>query len=207
MSQYTLYTHPFSRGAGVLWMLEECGADYELVPLQYGAQMKSPDYLAINPMGKVPALTAGDLVITEAAAILMYLADSVPEKSLIAPVGSAARGEFYRWMMFTTQAEYAVIDRRCGITLRDEDKVAVGYGSYDDVVATLRAFLTGKRYALGDAFSVLDVYLAGLINFANMVGLMDDEVLSSYAKAHTTRAAYLRSQEVNNDLAQKMGLV
>lgn len=91
----TLYTHPMSRGRTVRWMLEECGATYDTVLLDYGTNMKAPAYLAINPMGKVPALQHGDAVVTECAAICTYLADLFPEKKLAPPVGSAARGAYY----------------------------------------------------------------------------------------------------------------
>ena len=96
----TLYTHPMSRGRTARWMLEECGATYDTVVLDYGTSMKAPAYLAINPMGKVPALTHGDIVVTEQAAICAYLADLFPEKKLAPAVGSPQRGAYYRWLFF-----------------------------------------------------------------------------------------------------------
>ena len=92
----TLYTHPMSRGRTARWMLEECGATYDTVVLDYGTSMKAPAYLAINPMGKVPALTHGDTVVTEQAAICAYLADLFPEKKLAPAPGSPERGAYYR---------------------------------------------------------------------------------------------------------------
>ena len=100
MTQIVFYTNPFSRGRMVRWMLEECGADYQTVPVQYGAEMKSADYLAVNPMSKSPALKYGDTVITETAAILTFLAEQFPDKNLIPAQGTAERGEFYRWLFF-----------------------------------------------------------------------------------------------------------
>ena len=90
----TFYTHPMSRGRVARWMLEETGLPYDTVLLEYGTTMKAPEYLAINPMGKVPALKHGDTVVTEQAAICMYLADLVPEKKLAPPVDSPARGSY-----------------------------------------------------------------------------------------------------------------
>ena len=97
----TLYTHPVSRGRVARWMLEETGLPYDEVILEYDASMKAPDYLAINPMGKVPALKHGDTVVTENAAICAYLAELVPEKRLAPPPGDPARGPYYRWLFFT----------------------------------------------------------------------------------------------------------
>lgn len=108
MKNLTLYTVPKSRGMSVVWMLKECGATFDTVLLSFNdttqssdhLTVKSADYLAINPMGKVPALKAGDAVITEAAAILTFLAEQFPERNLIPAAGSLARGEYYRWLCF-----------------------------------------------------------------------------------------------------------
>ncbi|NLX17283.1 MAG: glutathione S-transferase, partial [Ramlibacter sp.] len=94
------YTHPMSRGRMVRWMLEECQASYETVVLAYNSSMKSPDYLRLNPMGKVPALQHGEVVVTETPAILCYLADLHPQAQLAPAVGDPARGSYYRWLFF-----------------------------------------------------------------------------------------------------------
>lgn len=107
MSHFTLYTNPRSRGRMVRWMLEECEATYEVVPVPYGEPMKSAAYLAVNPMGKVPALKVDDTVLTEALGICTWLAEQFPEKNLIPPAGHVERGEFYRWMCFALHLEYA----------------------------------------------------------------------------------------------------
>ena len=88
----TFYTHPMSRGRVARWMLEETGLPYETVLLDYASTMKAPEYRAINPMGKVPAIKHGDTVVTENAAIVLYLADLVPDRQLAPGVGSAERG-------------------------------------------------------------------------------------------------------------------
>ncbi len=111
MSDLVLYTNPQSRGRIAHWMMEELGEPYETVWVEYD-QMKSPDYLAVNPMGKVPALRDGDTVVTEAAAICAYLADRFPERGLAPPAGSPARGAWYRWLFFAAgPVEQAVTAR------------------------------------------------------------------------------------------------
>ena len=94
MHNITLYTHPFSRGRYVVWMLKECGAEYTVVPVQFGTQMKSAEYLAINPQGQVPALKFGDAVLTESTAIITFLAEQFPDKHLIPAAGTVERGEY-----------------------------------------------------------------------------------------------------------------
>jgi glutathione S-transferase len=100
MSELTFYTNPMSRGRIVRWMLEEIGQPYDTVLLDYGTTMKAPDYLAVNPMGKVPALKHGDAVITEGGAICAYLADAFPQAALAPPHGSPLRGAYYRWLFY-----------------------------------------------------------------------------------------------------------
>src|SRR5690348_13385937 len=99
--ELVFYTHPMSRGRIVRWMLEEIGQPYRTELLEYGSSMKAPAYLAINPMGKVPALTHGTMVVTESAAICAYLADAFPQARLAPPSGDRARGAYYRWLFFT----------------------------------------------------------------------------------------------------------
>ena len=100
MSDLTFYTHPMSRGRVVRWMLEEVGADYTVKTLEFGGDMKGPEYLAINPMGKVPAIKHGDVVVTEVAAICAWLADRFPEKNLAPGLHAPERGGYYRWLFF-----------------------------------------------------------------------------------------------------------
>lgn len=105
------YTNPMSRGRITRWMLEETGLPYEEVVLGYGAPMKSHGYLAVNPMGKVPAIRHGDTVVTENAAIIAYLAELVPEKRLAPPPGSPERGPYYRWLFFLAGPVEALFTR------------------------------------------------------------------------------------------------
>jgi glutathione S-transferase len=209
MEKITLYTNPNSRGRIIRWLLEECGADYEVVPVPYGENgTKSADYLAVNPMGKLPAVKYGDAVITETAALITFLAELFPEKNLIPAVGTAERGEFYRWLMFALHAEYAFMDKRFGIPETPERKYSIGYGSFDEVVATLTTFLNGKEYALGDHFTALDLYLSGLIAWGIMrAQVLDmDSELGAFMKRHAARPAFAKSQALDAELAKQMGL-
>jgi len=98
--ELVFYTHPMSRGRIVRWMLEEVGQPYQTELLDFATTMRAPAYLAINPMGKVPALRHGEIVVTEAAAICAYLADAFPEAGLAPPPGDKRRGAYYRWLFF-----------------------------------------------------------------------------------------------------------
>jgi glutathione S-transferase len=209
MKKITLYTNPNSRGRIIRWLLEECGADYEVVPVPYGENgTKSADFLAVNPMGKLPAVKYGDAVITETAALVVFLAELFPEKNLIPAVGTAERGEFYRWLMFAMHAEYAFMDKWHGIPETLERKRSIGYGSFDEVVATLTAFLRGKEYALGNHFTALDVYLSGLIAWGIMrAQVLDmDSELGAFMKCNAARPAFAKSQALDVELAKQMGL-
>ena len=158
----TLYTNPMSRGRIARWMLEEIGQPYETVVLDYGTSMKAPAYLAINRMGKVPALAHDGQIITEAAAICTYLAQTFPEAGLM----PAERGGFYRWMFFGAgPLEQAVVNGSMGWLPAPDKKGRMGYGSMEDVLATLSGHLGRKRYFCGDEFSAADVYVGSQIGW------------------------------------------
>lgn len=202
MNKITLYTNPYSRGAYVRWMLEECGAEYEVAPLRFGKEMKSEEYLKINPMGKVPALEVNDTVITETAAILMFLGEQFPDKKLIPSPDSLERGELYRWMFFAIHLEYAVKDKLSGKVISDEEKMRTGYGDFDTAVNTLTEHLKDRKYIVGNSFTLADLYFSGLISFL----FPEDKALSAYMKTHTSRPAYIRASELDSGLAREMGL-
>ena len=206
MPHLTLYTHPQSRGGLVRWMLEECGARYEIVALAYGTTMKQADYLAINPMGKVPALKADDTVITEAAAILTHLADLYPEKTLIPAVGTGGRGEYYRWLCFSLHLEYAAVDKWRGVSNNDEQRRAIGYGDFDTIVSTLKKHLAGREFFLGDCFSALDVYYSGLLAWLihKMQLLPGEAVFTDYMNRHLARPAHQRAIALDEALLAEM---
>ena len=154
------YTNPMSRGRMVRWMLEEVGQPYETKLIPYGPEMKSPAYLAINPMGKIPVLVHDHTVITETAAIIAYLADAFPEADLAPTPGTRERGPYYRWLFFGAGPfEAAVMDRALGVQIPPERKGSVGYGSLEEVLATLEAALHPGPYLLGDTFSAADMVI------------------------------------------------
>ena len=209
MKKIIFYTNPRSRGAIVRWMLEECGAEYDVVPVHFGKEMKSEKYLSVNPMGKSPALKVDGKVITETAAILIFLADMYPEKNLIPPVNSLERGEFYRWMFFLVQLEYAFIDKFFDVPSSEERRRSVGYGDYDTALNTLTEFLKGKKYVIGNNFTVLDLYFTATLRWAIFVGgmLPNEGILVDYMNQHLTREASVKGKELDQKLAESMGIV
>lgn len=139
------YTHPMSRGRVSRWMLEEVGQPYRTEIVDYGTTMKAPAYLAINPMGKVPAVVHRGTVITENAAICAYLADAFPDSGLAPPHGDPSRGSYYRWMFFAAGPfEAAVTNKALGVEAAPDRKGMLGYGSLDDVLTTLEKLLSDR---------------------------------------------------------------
>ena len=159
-AQLTFNTNPMSRARVARWMLEETGLLYDTVVLDYGTTMKAPAFRAINPMGKVPALTHGDTVITENAAICMYLADLVPEKQLAPPVGSPARGPYYRWISFMGPLEQLMVTKSTGGPLA-EPAIDTGYftDAHDQAV-TLAGLRLARKIAATAPLADLIVSLA-----------------------------------------------
>lgn len=192
MEKLTLFTNPMSRGRIARWMLEETGLPYEAVLLTYGDTMKAPEYLAINPMGKVPALRHGDRVVTECAAICTYLADAFPQSGLM-PADHAA---FYRWMFFGAgPLEAAVVNKALQVTVPPEKKGMVGYGSLEDVVGTLDRRLTESPYLCGPLFSAADIYVGAQIGWGLQFGTLPAlPSFTAYAARITARPAALRAK-------------
>ncbi|EEV89009.1 hypothetical protein HMPREF0198_0876 [Cardiobacterium hominis ATCC 15826] len=188
-------------------MLEECGADYNTVAVPFGAEMKAPTYRAINPMGKVPALTHGDTVLTETVAIITWLAERYPEKALIPAAGSDARGEYYRWLCFALHLEYAAIDRKRAIENSEEVRVAIGYGDFDTAFATLKARLQDRAHIVGDHFTALDLYYSGLLQwFIQRAQVLPAErVYLDYMNRHLARPAHQRAIALDEALLAEMG--
>src|ERR1700754_3284439 len=157
--ELVFYANPMSRARIVRWMLEEVGEPYRTEILDYGTTMKAPAYLAINPMGKVPALKHGDTVVTEAAAICCYLADAFPQAGLAPPIGDARRGTYLKWLFFGPSCvEPAVTDkafRRAEVPPRG----TLGYGDYDTVMDVLADAMRAGPYLLGQQFTAADVVI------------------------------------------------
>lgn len=194
----TLYTHPMSRGRIARWMLEEVGEPYEARIVEYGPEMKGPEYRALNPMGKVPTLVHDGRVVTEVVAVLGYLAEAFPQVGLM----PEDRAGFWRWMFFVAgPLEYAVVNRSLGFEVAPDKRGRVGYGSLEEVVATLAAHLGGRDYACGDRFSVVDVALGSQIGFGLRFGTIPAEpALEAYWNRIKDRPAALRAQEIDDRL-------
>jgi glutathione S-transferase len=196
--EITFYYNPRSRAQMVRWMLEEVGAPYRLVTLDFEKnEHKSPEFLAINPMGKLPTIVHRGTVVTETAAIIAYLADIFPQAGLAPPPGDSARGAYYRWLFFGAGCfEPALLDK---MLQRPEpkSKAAVGWGSYQEVVAALKTALTPGPYLLGEQFTAADVYVGSEISWAMMFGapgLKGDPVFDEYVARITARPAYTKAQ-------------
>ena len=196
--ELVFYTNPMSRGRIVRWMLEEVGAPYRTQVIQYGPEMKSSDYLAINPMGKVPAIRHGDVVVTECAAICAYLADAFPDAGLAPP--AHARGAYYRWLFFAAGPfEAATADRMLKAVPTAEQEGMVGYGNAQTVVGALEHALTSTDYVAGERFSAADVYVGSHVQWGmDMTGMLEKRpVFVDYWSRLGSRDAYLRAQEMD----------
>jgi predicted DNA-binding transcriptional regulator YafY/glutathione S-transferase len=189
------YTNPQSRGNIVHWMLEEIGRPYTLKVLEYGTTMKAPEYLAVNPMGKVPAIRHGGTIVTEAAAICAYLAEAFPEAGL-APAPEH-RGDYYRWLFFTAGClEPAATNHMTGWNPTPDQEMSFGYGSYAQVLDTLSAWLEGRTYVAGDRFTAADVLLASHLQWGMATGMIEKRrAFETYIEAHVHRPAAKRADE------------
>jgi glutathione S-transferase len=198
----TFYTNPMSRGRIVRWMLEELGEPYETVILAYADAMKAPDYLAINPMGKVPAIRHGDCVVTEAAAICAYLADMFPDKGLAPPSGNKRRGPYYRWLFFAAgPVEAAVTAKSLGLLAPPDKAGMVGYGTFGNVIDTLEAAVRDCTYLCGDQFTAADVYVGSQIGWGLMFGTIEARpAFADYVARLQSRPAAIRAREIDDAL-------
>jgi len=197
-----LYTNPMSRGRIARWMLEETGAPYRVEALEYGTTMKAPAYLAINPMGKVPALVHGEVVVTEAAAICAYLADAFPDAGLAPLPGDRLRGTYYRWLFFAAgPVEAAVSGKALGLLAPAEKSGMVGYGSYGAVMDALEGAVRAGAFILGERFSAADVYLGSQIGWGLMFGTIEPRpAFADYAARLRERPAARRAAELDDAL-------
>jgi len=203
VADLVFFTNPMSRGQIVRWMLEEVGAPYETRVLGFGPAMKAPDYRAINPMGKVPAIVHGGTAVTECAAICAYLADAFPDAGLAPP--PAARAAYYRWLFFAAgPVEAAVTARHCGWTPTPEQQGMVGFGSYEAVMDTLESAVAGRRFIAGDRFSAADVYVGAQVGWGLEFGTIPARpAFESYAAGLRDRPAYRKAKALDQDLARE----
>jgi glutathione S-transferase len=195
-----LYTHPWSRGQIARWMIEEAGAPYRQVVLDYRTSMKSDDYLSVNPMGKVPAITHRGAVVTECAAICAYLADAFPAARLAPPLADRAR--YYRWLFFAAgPLEAAVTDRNLKVAVSEEQERIVGYGNYERAVDVLAKAVASAPYIAGDSFSAADVYVGSHVLWGTQFGTLPKRPeFEQYASRLVERAAYRAAKAIDQEL-------
>jgi len=201
--ELTFYTNPMSRGRVVRWMLEEVGQPYRTELLDYGTTMKAPAYLRINPMGKVPAIRHGDIVVTEGAAICAYLADAFPEARLAPLPGDRLRGPYYRWLFFAAgPLEAAVSNKAMGFVVPEERERMIGYGRLEQVIDALEAAVSRGEYLVGDSFTAADVYVGSHIDFGMQFGTIEKRpAFERYRQRLSARPAALRAKEIDDALA------
>ena len=200
MSDLTFYTNPQSRGRIVRIMLEELGIPYDTRILEYGTTMKAPDYLAVNPMGKVPAIVHKARVVTETPAIITYLAETFPEAGL-APT-EEERADYYRWMYFCAGSfEAAIVDKVLGFEVPEERSGTVGYGTFKLVSHVLQAEAGKRPYICGERFTAADVYVGSQVGYSIDFGVLESTPqLAAYVERLKVRPAWRRADNMDEAL-------
>jgi len=200
----TLYTNPMSRGRIVRWLLEEVGVPYDTVLLDYSPEgvgsMKSEDFRAINPMGKVPAIVHEGRIVTEGAAICAYVAEAFPAAGL-APT-EEERAEYYRWLFFAAgPLEQAITNQSMGFVPSPEQGRMAGYGSFDLAIDVLEQAVSRHDYIAGDRFTAADVYVGSQVGWGLQFGSIPTRAaFGDYRARLETRAAYKRATAIDDAL-------
>ena len=201
-----LYYHPYSRAAGTLWALEEAGVPYELqvIDIMKGEQ-KGPELVAQNPIGKLPTLVDGGVVVTESAAICLYLADRYASARLAPALDDPRRGTYLRWSFFAPSViEPAVMAHSGHWEVRE---VSAGWGSYALMLNAAQSAIADRPYVLGDEFSMADVVFGGTLRYMMEFKLIEPvEPFKSYVERLTARPAYQRANERNLAMRKELGL-
>jgi len=199
MADLIFYHNPQSRGRIVRWMLEEVGQPYETEVIAYD-RMKSPDYLAVHPLGKVPAIKHNGHVVTECAAICAYLADVFPEASLGPRPDEKA--DYYRWLFYAAgPLEAAISNQAMSWQVPPERERMFGYGNYDKAIAAVDEMLSLRDYVCGDRFTAADVYLGSQIMFPMQFGMLPErDSFSRYRDRLHQRTAYQRANEIDEKI-------
>jgi len=181
-----LYFAPRTRAIRVRWLLEELGVPYELVRLDVTKEEnKTPEYLALNPLGELPVLRDGDVTLFESAAIYLHLADRFPERNLAPPPGSPERGDYLQWMLFAEKTlEPALVDAS-----RNAQRPAL-----DTILSMIDARVAGREFIAGSAFTAADVVMAAVLHRTHTMNLLDQHgPLMDYVRRHTGRPASRRA--------------
>jgi glutathione S-transferase len=205
MADLVFYTNPQSRGRIVRWMLEEVGQPYETDVVPYD-EMKSERYLAVNPMGKVPAIKHRGHVVTECAAICAYLADVFPQADL--GPRDDDKADYYRWLFYAAgPVEQAFTNHFAGFQVTPERERMFGYGNYDRVVAVLDELLSLRDYVCGDRFTAADVYVGSQIMFPMQFGMLPErDSFIRYRDRLQARDAYKRATEIDEKVIAELGI-
>jgi glutathione S-transferase len=202
-----LYHHPFSRAANVLWMLEELGQPYELkyVDFAKGAQ-KDPEVMKLNPMGKLPLVIDGDAVITESAAIAIYLADRYSLGKLAPALDDPARATYLRWSFFAPSViEPGAMAKLNNWTFKPSQ---AGWGTFDEMIASMDSAIAGKQFVLGDRFSMADCVFGGTVRYMMRFKMIEGTpALNAYVARLSERPAAQRADARNMAIAKEHGLV
>ncbi|MGE5562829.1 MAG: glutathione S-transferase family protein [Bacillota bacterium] len=203
MADLIFYTNPQSRGRIVRWMLEEVGEPYETELIPYD-QLRTERYLAINPMGKLPAIKHRRHVVTECAAICAYLADVFPQADL--GPRDDEKADYYRWMFYAAgPVEAAVSNKAAGWEPSEQQQRMFGYGTFDKVVAVLDELLTLRDYVCGNRFTAADVYLGSHIMFAMQFNLLPEhDSFKRYRDLLTAREAHKRATNIDDQAQAQM---
>jgi glutathione S-transferase len=203
MAALTLYHASPSRSSVVRWMLEETGEPYDiqLVRLTEGDQMK-PDYLAINPMGKVPALRHGEVVITEGAAICTYLADAFPQARLNVPIGDPRRGIYLKWLFFGPSCVEPAITDRAFPRAEQPRRGMLGYGDFDTVMEVVAKAVAKGPCLMGEQFTAADVVIGSGLRWGMMFDLVPKRPeFVDYVQRLEKRPALQRATALDQELA------
>lgn len=198
------YANPMSRARTARWMLEEVGEPYRTKYLGFGPPMKTAEYRALNPMGKVPTIVHRGRVVTEVAAICAYLADAFPAKKLAPPPES--RADYYRWMFFAAgPLEAAVTNRSLGVQVPRDKQGFVGYGSYEAVMDTLESALSQKPFIAGEDFSAADVYVGAHVGWGLQFGSIERrQAFVDYSARLKDRPAFHRASTLDEAAMQEV---
>ena len=199
MADLIFYTNPQSRGRIVRWMLEEVGQPYETEVIAYD-QMKSERYLAIHPLGKVPAIKHKGHVLTECAAICTYLADVFPE-AMLGP-SAEEKADYYRWLFYAAgPLEAAISNQAMGWQVPQERERMFGYGNFDKAIAAVDELFSLRNYVCGDRFTAADVYVGSQIMFPLQFGMLPErDSFLRYRDRLQQRPAYKRANEIDEKL-------
>ncbi|MHC8944973.1 glutathione S-transferase family protein [Advenella incenata] len=197
-SRITFYSNPQSRAAVIHWMLEELGEPYETIYLNFQGAMKTPEYLAINPMGKVPAIVHDGQVVTEGAAICAFLADQYPQKNLAPALDSSLRGTYYRWLFFVAgPLEEAITMKSLNMPIPADKSAMLGFGTLGHVVDALEQAVSNATWICGEQFTAADVYVGSAIRFYMQFGVLEPRpAFKAYVDRVTQRPAYQRSVKI-----------